>query len=245
VEIRPGIHRIDGLQGVNCYLIVSEAQILLVDTGLPGQAKKTIHYVEKLGRKAADIQYILLTHADIDHAGCAKDLRELTGARVAIHRGDVPVLTGQRKLKTVNNSFKPIVALIMGLMRFQTLEPDIVLEDQQIIAGWQVVHCPGHTQGSLCLYQPGGSLFAGDALRTNSRGVPRPISSRVCLDAAQMRQSLRMLANLEYNFLMPGHGAPILDRASLRVQDMVTRYFQTHQFPDGLAIDSNKDRPTG
>jgi hydroxyacylglutathione hydrolase len=224
MEIVPGIHIIDGIREVNCYLIINGESLLLIDTGVPGQAKKAVSYLHKLGKKLESIRYIILTHADIDHIGSALDLKKMTGAKVAIHSGDAPVLTGRQKFKTMNNCLGPAVGLVMRMMRFQPLEPDIVLKNGDQIEGWQIIHTPGHTRGSICLYQPGQHIFVGDALRTGATGIPRPISRRICVDLRQTGESLSLIANLNYINLFPGHGAPITGQGALKIKDMFERY---------------------
>ena len=103
MEIVPGIHKIEGIRGVNCYLVINGDRLVVIDAGLPGQAKATVNYIRKLGEKPEAVRCIILTHADIDHVGSALELREMTGAKVAIHSGDVPILTGRQKFKTINN----------------------------------------------------------------------------------------------------------------------------------------------
>jgi glyoxylase-like metal-dependent hydrolase (beta-lactamase superfamily II) len=87
VEIVPGIWRVDNVRGANSYLAVTKDTILVVDTGMPGNASKIIDCLTGLGRKPNEVEYIVLTHADIDHSGGVAELREITGARVAIHMG--------------------------------------------------------------------------------------------------------------------------------------------------------------
>ena len=55
-------------------------------------------------------------------------------------------------------------------MRFQPIKPDIILKDGDEIDHLRVIHTPGHTEGSICLYKTGDVLFAGDAVRTDRRG---------------------------------------------------------------------------
>jgi hydroxyacylglutathione hydrolase len=224
MEIVSGIHRIDGIKGVNCYLIASREHLLMIDTGLPGQEQRSLKYIEMKGWKPTDISYIILTHADIDHIGCARRLREMTGAKVAIHGGDIPIITGGQDFKTINSCFSPLVKLVMKGMHFQPLEPDIILSDGDQIEGWHIVHTPGHTPGSICVYQPGLHIFVGDALRTNSKQVARPISRRICVDLALVRKSLTAISNLQYSNLFPGHGAPIIGQGASRIKEMLVRY---------------------
>ena len=215
MEIVSGIHEIDGVPIVNCYIIISGKNLILVDTGMPGNFNRVVNYIKKLGKAPSDLKYILLTHSDVDHIGCALKLKEYTGAKVAIHEAEVPVLKGEQKFKTVNHWLNPLVGWFMGRAHFQPLEPDIVLSSTgSQIEDWQVVSTPGHTPGSVCFYQPGKTIFAGDALRTNSKGVPRPISSWICIDPALARKSLRIIAGLDFETLLPGHGAPLVGQAS-------------------------------
>ena len=64
----------------------------VVDTGTPGKEKKVLDYVATLGRKPADVSYIILTHPDADHSGSAAALKRLTGAKLAIGELDPPRL---------------------------------------------------------------------------------------------------------------------------------------------------------
>jgi glyoxylase-like metal-dependent hydrolase (beta-lactamase superfamily II) len=223
LEFAPGIHKVDSIHEVNCYVLVGEEGLLVVDTGLPGKAKNILNYVKKLGWNQADIKYVVLTHADLDHIGAAIEIKKLTAARIAIHAADVPVLTGRQKFKTTNNFLGPLVGRVISLFPFEPVEPDLILNDGDLIAGWTVVGAPGHTPGSICLYQPGKALLVGDALRTSWRARPRPISRRICLDIRQARDSLWKIADLDYKILLPGHGAPILQGASQIVREMVIK----------------------
>ena len=80
MEIFPHLHWLN-LGSVNVYLLVEEAGLTLIDTGIPRSEGKILAYVRQLGHEAADIKHIILTHADIDHAGSAKALLEATGAQ--------------------------------------------------------------------------------------------------------------------------------------------------------------------
>jgi hydroxyacylglutathione hydrolase len=223
LEIVPGIHKIDGVIGVNCYLLKTEQGWLIVDTGLPGQENKVLNYLKKQDIRPSAVTFIVLTHADLDHIGCARALRAATGAKIAIHPGDVPVLTGKQSFKTINNFFKHAVNLAFSLMHYPPVEPDILLEGGANLDGWQILHTPGHTPGSICLFLPGKCLLVGDALRTSWQANPRPISKRICVDLAQARQSLIKIAALDYEVLLPGHGAPIANKASMIIRHMVKR----------------------
>jgi hydroxyacylglutathione hydrolase len=99
MEITSGIHQIDSVRGANCYLVIDESKMLVIDTGMPGNGKKIANYVERLGKDPANISYIILTHADIDHIGSAAELKQMTRAKLAIHNADALILCDKDELK--------------------------------------------------------------------------------------------------------------------------------------------------
>lgn len=222
MEITGGIHRIDGVWGANSYLVVTEANMLVIDTGMPGNEKKITKYVETLGKNSSDINYIILTHADIDHIGSAAEMKKMTGAKLAIHAGDAPILSGKSGFKTVRRPLRVIFKLMARLMRFQAVEPDVILQDNAEIDGFKVIHTPGHTDGSICLYQPGKTIFVGDALRSDHKGNPKPPAGNLSADIEQAKASLMAISQLEFDILLPGHGAPVVGEASTKLKNLVT-----------------------
>jgi glyoxylase-like metal-dependent hydrolase (beta-lactamase superfamily II) len=221
LEIVSGVHQIDGVHGANSYLVVSKGSILVIDTGLPGNEKRLIEYIEKLGRSWHDVEYIVLTHADPDHSGSAAGLKQMTGAKVAIHEADALSLSGERELKKVSGILSILFKMMLRCMKFQPVKLDMLLKEGDEIGDFRVIHAPGHTVGSICLYQPGRLMFAGDVLRSDSRGNLKLPSKRRTLDMKQTRESVRKIAQLEFNILLPGHGKPVLQNASKMVRMLV------------------------
>jgi len=221
MEIIPGIHRIDGVRGANAYLVVDEGGTIIIDTGMPGNAKRIAAYVQVLRKSPADVRFIILTHADLDHSGSAAELKRLTGARLAIHAGDAQILRGNERFKTFGGPVGLAARLAMRLIPFRPVEPDIVLSGDPEIHGFRIVHVPGHTNGSICVYKPSKVIFVGDALRCDSSGNPRPPSRISSLDHARAGASLAAISALDFDTLLPGHGAPLVGSASQRVRNMV------------------------
>jgi hydroxyacylglutathione hydrolase len=223
MEITTGIHQINSVRGANCYLITGKSKMLLVDTGMPGNGKKITDYVRGLGKKPVDIEYVILTHADIDHVGSAREIKQLTGARLAIHKEDAQVLRGQKAFKTIKGPLGILVRPLYLFMRYHPVETDVILKNNAELNGFKVIHTPGHTAGSICLYLPGKVVFAGDALSSDSRGNPRPLRKRRMLfaDPARAESSLLMISRLEFDILLPGHGAPVIGNASARLKNMI------------------------
>lgn len=221
MEIVAGIHRINGVRGANAYLVIGEEKTLAIDTGMPGNAKRIVAYAEKLGKSVPSIKFIILTHADIDHIGSAAELKRTTGAKLVIHADDAPILRGKQSFATVRGPLGFILKLAMSLMRYHPAEPDIILSGDSEIEGFRIIHTPGHTHGSICVYKPGKVIFVGDALRSDARGNPKLPRQMFSLDESKSRTSLIAISALDFDILLPGHGAPVVGNASQKVKNMV------------------------
>ena len=214
MEIADGIHLIPRVRGANAYLVKSDGGVTVVDTGLPGSAGKIIDYIQSIGCRSSDVKTIILTHSDMDHAGSAARLREETNAKVAIHEADAPRLSGEKEWKTVQGVMGWFFHVIGLFMRFNRLKPDVLLKDSDIVDGLTVIHTPGHTEGSICLYLPGRALFAGDALLTNDERTPCLPRKSMSMDLTLAKESIKKISQLQYSVLLPGHGPPIEQNAS-------------------------------
>lgn len=185
-----------GVRGANSYLL-TEGPITLIDAGLPGSGKAVVEYMSALGLEASRLERILITHRHPDHAGGAGALREATGARVYAHRGDVNVVDDRAALESRVGAG----ALV-----------DIVLEGgEELDGGIRVVHCGGHTQGSVAYYLPAAtSLFLGDMAINNIDRLSRPIAFSN-EDNAAYESGLARLTTLDAGTGYFGHGPALTD----------------------------------
>jgi glyoxylase-like metal-dependent hydrolase (beta-lactamase superfamily II) len=206
MKMADGVFNVDGVRVANVYLVVTQDGLLLVDTGMPGNARRILRFIEGLGRQPRDLRDIVLTYCDIDHVGSGAELKRRTGARVAIHELDVAVLSGeQRKQK----GGLAMVALYR-LLRFRPIAPDLRLRDGDTIGGLQVMHVAGHTAGSIALLRNDGVVFSGDALLSDTHGNVLPPDPRLALDPAQALLSAGMIRARRAGLLLAGHGAAAL-----------------------------------
>jgi glyoxylase-like metal-dependent hydrolase (beta-lactamase superfamily II) len=145
----------------NCSILGDETsrEAIVID---PGDEIPRI--LQLLERHQLTLKQIVVTHAHIDHIAGAHRLKQLTGA---------PILYNQRDL--------PLVAMMeeqagwIGVRTPEVAAPDESLEDGDIVGvagiSGTIMHTPGHTEGSLCLYLPEqGVLLAGDTLFAGSIG---------------------------------------------------------------------------
>jgi glyoxylase-like metal-dependent hydrolase (beta-lactamase superfamily II) len=153
MEIARGIHGIEGVRGADSYLVSSSAGSALVDTGMPGNEKRIIEYISGAGIEPKRLDYIILTHPDMDHSGSVAELKGLTDAKVAIHEVDAPRLAGEMRLKEVKGVMGVLFGVMSPFIRFTPVKPDVLLKDSERIFDCMVIHSPGHTDGSISLYR--------------------------------------------------------------------------------------------
>jgi glyoxylase-like metal-dependent hydrolase (beta-lactamase superfamily II) len=224
LEIERGIHTIPRVRGANAYLVKSDEGFTVIDTGLPGNAGRIVDYVESIGCPRSDVKTIVITHPDIDHAGSAGQLKQRTDARVAIHEADAPRLSGEKEWKTVSGVLGVFFLVTSPVMRFNRVKADVLLNDSDIVNGLTVIHAPGHTEGSICLYLPGRAIFVGDALVTDDEGMPSLPRRSMSMDMNLAKESVRKISRLDYSLLLPGHGLPIRQNASTVMKEFVARF---------------------
>lgn len=192
-----------GLLQCNCSIIgdPQTREALVVDPG-----DEITRILELLGRHRLTVKAIVSTHAHIDHVGGLAKLRKYTGAPILMHRDDLPLYQGM-----------DIQAAFLGVPTPEVTDIDQLLKEGDALS-WgpfaaQVMHTPGHSPGSVCLYIPkdAGSisiptprLIAGDTLFAGSIG-------RTDLWGGSMEQitdSLRgkLMQLPDETIVQPGHG---------------------------------------
>ncbi|GAH81580.1 unnamed protein product [marine sediment metagenome] len=129
-----------GPLAANCYIIGSEAskEGMIIDPG--DEAEVILSQVKDLG---LEIRSIVLTHGHIDHIGALKEVKEATGAEVAIHTDEANSLQEQSS------------SMLLGLSYPTPLPPDRLLQDGDSLdigdVHFLVLHTPGHSPGGICL----------------------------------------------------------------------------------------------
>ena len=152
MELTGGIHMIDGVRGAHAYLVPAANGLYVLDTGMPGNAARMLAYVKSLGRKPKDVSMILLAHADMDHAGSAAELKRRTGAKIAIHRLEAPVLAGVKEGKRTRGALGVLMRVFRTFMKMEMIEADVMPVDGEKVGPLTVIAAPGHTEGTVCFF---------------------------------------------------------------------------------------------
>jgi len=133
----------------NCYLIVDK-EVALIDSGNPPTILK------KIDRLNIGIDYLISTHCHYDHIAGLFEIREKVDGLMAAHEIDAEAMERGDRDKILSDMFG---------VHCPKLQVDIKLKDGDSInlgnLDLQVIHTPGHSEGSICLYEPrstGGSL---------------------------------------------------------------------------------------
>lgn len=200
----------------NAFLLRGPSGYILVDTGAPGAAGRILEAMITHGLAPEGLRLILITHGHIDHFGSAAEMREKTGAPIAVHQDDAEAL---RQGVHAPGSLHPtswVIALGMRLggglwPPIPGLEPDILWRGEQRLDAYgiagRVIPVPGHTRGAIAVLLDDGAALIGD-LAIDLLGRRRPGKPIVAWDLAMNQESLRRLAALNPHPVYSGHGGP-------------------------------------
>lgn len=215
-----------GVWGANVYLLVGD-KLTLVDTGFKGRTSQILKNVKQLGFSPSEIDRIIITHHHADHIGSLATLKEITGATVLAHPADAPYIDGRlpQPGPARATSFDQIIHLLGRLFPPAPSTVDQVVNDGDvlpILGGLHILHTPGHTLGSICLFLPEERvLIAGDVL-ANRFGLGLP-SKAFTVDMEQEVNSIKRLASLDFDIICFGHGAAITRDAPQAIMGLVRK----------------------
>lgn len=184
----------DGLCS-NIYVLGKE-EATIVDTGVGNRANPIFPQLAELGVMPENIKQVIITHAHHDHAMGVFLILEQANPRVLVHEDDT---------KYIASSF--------GEALVKVVEGDII---DTAIGSFEVYLTPGHTNGSMCLYNGDKKiLISGDTVFPDGY-YGRYDGESGSLDV--MINSLKKLTELDCEIMLPGHGSPVFQDANSHIQ---------------------------
>jgi hydroxyacylglutathione hydrolase len=186
----------------NAYLIDGDKRIL-IDPGHGHLFQHVQNGMENAGVGMEDVDVVIVTHGHPDHVE-------------GISRFGKPTLFAMNE-----DEYAFIRKLAGNYLRLP--EPDFFLTAGDLTIGselFQVFKTPGHTPASICLYWPARkALFTGDVVF--SQGIGRtdlPGGS-----GAMLKESIEQLSTLDVDYLLTGHGEPVIGKDAVRANFKVIR----------------------
>lgn len=190
----------------------------MVDGGAPKKAKEFTKATEKIGINPHEIKLIILTHGHWDHIGSIKEIKELTGAKIAMHHLEKEWLEKSLKpmppgVTTWGHTLGKIITMFLPFISIPGTNVDIVIGNEGLfldgygVAG-KVIHTPGHSSGSVSILLETGEAFVGDMAMNKfplrfSPGLPI-----FAEDPVKLNESWKLLLGQGAKMIYPSHGEP-------------------------------------
>jgi glyoxylase-like metal-dependent hydrolase (beta-lactamase superfamily II) len=191
----------------NVYLVGD----VLIDTATRWARRRILRQIQ--GRA---LRMVALTHCHPDHQGTAKFLCEHFRVPLACHEADVPVMEGREPMQPRNWILRWGQRLWAGAPH----PVERVLREGDEVAGFRVIHAPGHTPGQIMFFRDadrvviGGDVVANINFLTRRPGLREP-PPYFSFDAGQNRQSIQKLIGLKPSMVCFGHGPPLRNHEEL------------------------------
>ncbi|MEN8202894.1 MAG: MBL fold metallo-hydrolase [Bacteroidota bacterium] len=204
---------------INTAYIIKDKGAVLFDASYKGAAKSFSKLLSKSGIEPDEIKLIIISHGDFDHAGGAKELQELTGAKIVMHEKDRENLENSvfHWPEGVTPWGKFSRALLKPMLKkkvaFPPAKVNISVGDQGLslkeygIPG-KIVYTPGHTYGSISIILESGEAFIGCMAHNRFPFVFRPGLPIYAKDIELIKKSWKVVIDEGAQTIYPGHGKP-------------------------------------
>lgn len=216
----------------HCYIVQGEGTIM-IDAGAPKKKQVFMKCIDRLKITPSEINLIIVTHGHWDHIGSAKEIKEITGAKIAMHENEREWL--EKALIQLppgvtlwGRTFASIVALLKPLIHVPSTKVDIVLREDEVslltygIPG-KILHTPGHSSGSVSVLLETGDVFVGDLLMNKFPLRLSPGLPIFAEDMSILKRSLEALLENGAKTIYPAHGKPfsakIVEKELLKITD--------------------------
>lgn len=182
-----------GYQSTNYYLINAGQVCLAIDAGWPGTLNNYGKQLRSTGIKINDINYLMVTHFHMDHAGLVQDFKDL-GVKFIVFEEQIKYIAKMEEMlrKHQEKKYKPIKMddnIVMPVSESRKFFLNIGISGE-------VVHTPGHSDDSISVFLDTGDVFIGDL----------NLESQIMDNETTKKNSWVKLRKLGVKCINPGHG---------------------------------------
>ncbi len=213
MKLQDGVYRYreKGVLDANTYVIRGE-QTVLIDPGLGNYLGLLLKEMQEDGIAPKEVDVIAITHLHPDHCDATAALKDVSGAKVAVHSSqweyrDMLLEAASRVLGIEAKKFKV----------------DFVFEDSLEHTELRILHTPGHSPESICFYAADKkTLISGDLVF--DKGIGRtdlPFGNN-----EELISSINTISTLDTELLLPGHGAILKGRSNVKMNyDFIREHY--------------------
>lgn len=205
---------------------VKSNDLTIVDCGIVEMGNYKLNELESFGISIEQVKRIIMTHTHLDHIGCLRDFLE-QGPHIElwVHRDEATYLErGDDRIVFGNKMFESMIRSQYDIPeRFFEFKVTRKLEGGENLDvgenSFRVIHIPGHSIGSVGLYDEKRKIFlSGDTIYADGAIGRYDLFSA---DSGMLKQTLEMLSNLEINTLLPCHNRIVKSEADQMVKNTV------------------------
>ncbi len=224
---------VSGPHGVNAFLVLG-AQPVIVDTGIPGSASQVLDVLQRESIDPREVGLIVVTHAHVDHAGAAWELKCATGAPLAVQVFDAPAVSAGISAPVRGRT--PEAQHLLDLMEqrvgtgqppFHSVEPDILIEDEYPLAAFglagRLIHTPGHTEGGLAMLLNDGQAIVGDIIGGDMGDPNVAALGMFAVDGNAMTDSVGRVLASNPEVVYCGHAGPFRGQQLSQLRESTVR----------------------
>lgn len=218
-------------------VIWNDKDIVLVDTGVPGQVglSKIRQEMLKSGISFDGINKVIITHQDLDHIGGLPSIIKEIQHKIEVrsHEKEKPYIQGEKRLIKITDQVIAQLEFLpnelKNVMKPVFENPPKANVDQAVVDGEElpfgegvvVIHTPGHTPGHICLYiKQSKTLIAGDAMSVQEGQLFGPDPQQT-IDMVLAVDSLKKLAQYDIETVICYHGGVYRGDVNRRIEELI------------------------
>lgn len=213
MKLQDGVYRYreKGVLDANTYVIRGE-QTVLIDPGLGNYLGLLLKEMQEDGIAPKEVDVIAITHLHPDHCDATAALKDVSGAKVAVH-------SSQWEYRDM---LLEEASRVLGI-EAKEFEVDFVFEDSLEHTELRILHTPGHSPESICFYAVDKkTLISGDLVF--DKGIGRtdlPFGNN-----EELINSINTISTLDTELLLPGHGAILKGRSNVKMNyDFIREHY--------------------